>query len=139
MSVPAVVIEVWGKDHWSTFAYIETVCVDNKGVPSKDRMRCNPLIHPGLMGRYARRELVVHNGDYKFPTMLKGRMTLINHDDWSCMNDCEAVGLIEDIGTGTNPVYKLTPMGFEVSKQLRAHKANGGQFAEFNPKLGELA
>jgi hypothetical protein len=31
-----VPIELWGKDHWTTLAYIETRCVDYDGVPNHD-------------------------------------------------------------------------------------------------------
>ena len=139
MSVPSVSVAFWGKDHWSTFAYVETVCVDSKGVPSRDRMRCNPLIHQDKMGKHQNRDLSVHNGEYKYPTRLKGNLMLINHDDWSCMEDCEAIGLVDIMGTGINPVFKMTPLGFDVSHQLRTHKASGGQFGDFEPKIGALA
>lgn len=39
----------WGRDHWSTLAFIETLCVDHHGgLSDKHRrnMRCNPERHP---------------------------------------------------------------------------------------------
>ena len=47
-------IEKWGKDHWSTFAYVETLAVDggNDGIaiPDNCKMRTNEKTHPYLVG-----------------------------------------------------------------------------------------
>lgn len=45
---PAVTPATWGRDHWSTLAYIETRIVDHSGVPSREHMRCDPKRHPLL-------------------------------------------------------------------------------------------
>jgi hypothetical protein len=119
-------IENWGRDHWSTFAYIETRIVDHKDVPQLEHMRCNNQIH-GQLG---------HRGgcSSRYPTKLReGEAT--DHDDWSCLDDAEAAGLLENIGTDLNRVYKLTDKGFSVAGQLRRYKADDGNFATFVPKL----
>lgn len=131
-----VPIEQFGKDHWSLLAYIETVCVDNKGVPDLTRMRCNPQRHPGLVihGTHGHAEWCDTYSTRLFgffDAEDKTRFILPDHDDHDCMNDFEAAGLVENIGTGINPVYKLTVYGLTVSGWLRQHKAQGGGFASF--------
>lgn len=142
----------WGKDHWTTFAYVETCCVDRRGVIDFQRMRCNPILHPGFAlpqhqpkFRCSRCENVSTNDSvncskyhgtltmrsaYPYPTRLK-KGTAPEHDDWDCFYDFEAAKLIEDIGTGINPIARLTALGKQIAAQLRQHKADGKQFAEF--------
>lgn len=45
MNIP---IYDWGRDHWSTFGYIEIRIVDFKGIPDNHHMRCDPKLHPLL-------------------------------------------------------------------------------------------
>ena len=45
-------MDLWGKDHWSVFAYIHDLCVnslDNIGTPDLRRIQCNLGRHPGLV------------------------------------------------------------------------------------------
>ena len=123
--VQHIPMNLWGKDHWSTFAYIECICVDNKGVPSLDRMRCDPDAHPGLTNRGN-----LHN-DKKYPTRLTGGQEVFDHDDWSCVEDMEREELLTWEGTGINPFFVMTKKGMEVAAKLREHKANGGNFSNF--------
>ena len=84
-------IDQWGQDHWSTFAYLETRAVDDRGLIDNRKMRCNPRLH---------REFA-HGGGYtgmlcdgsKYPTRLKDG-EIDRHDDWSCLEDMVAAGLI---------------------------------------------
>ena len=46
---------LWGKDHWSTLAYIETTCVDSTdgiGRPSHARIQTNKDRHPEKRNPY---------------------------------------------------------------------------------------
>ncbi len=124
---PRIPIEKWGSDHWSTFAYIETRCVDHKGVPDVRHMRCDQKLHPQFS------HAGCDNGK-TYPTRYKGG-ELADHDDWSCMDDCELLGLIENRGTGLHRVYKLTALGKLVAGQLRSHKMNDGNWATFTPTI----
>ena len=127
----------WGRDHWSTLAFIETLCVDYGGRLDNQRrrsLRCNPATHPGH--GYSADGEVQWRPEYG--TRLKGyfenkKLQLPCHDDFDCAEDCEVAGLLINLGTGINPVWKLTPRGLELTAKLRAHKANGGSFASFNP------
>ena len=67
-------VSQFGKDHWSTFAYIETRCVDRKGRLEKRNMRCDVDRHPGHVWPYMPRELLA--GTKKYPTILRGGMEL---------------------------------------------------------------
>jgi len=127
MSVP---IEQFGKDHWGTFAYIECLCVDGKGEPDHRRMRTDIDRHPGLTNWHP---MVTPDLSKKYPTRLKGMVELPDHDDWDCAEDLEAAGLVENIGTGINPKYKMTEKGFTIAALLRKHKASGGWFSNFAP------
>ncbi len=123
-------VEQFGRDHWSTLAYIECLCVDNDGVPNRERMRCNPKQHPGLAH---------HSGtgwQKTYSTRLAGHtlekpVQQDGHDDWHCADDLEAAGLIEQIGTGGNPAFAMTDKGNEMAARLRAHKTKGGNFDNF--------
>lgn len=124
----AIPIEDFGRDHWSTFAYIETCVVDCGGRVAKERMRC---IHK-------RHLFFAHRGGdaSAYPTRLRGGRKRNEHDDWDCLDDIEVAGLIENIGTGLNPIFLLTDFGREVAGKLRGHKGQGGTFDEFF--VGEL-
>ncbi len=120
----------FGRDHWSTLAYVETCCVDDRGILDKRRMRCNPTSHPAF----------VHSGGWetRYSTRLKGHsieqaVLRRGHDDWDCVADFETAGLLTNEGTGINPVYALTRLGSSICAALRAHKAGGGSFSTFCP------
>lgn len=120
-----VPMELWGKDHWSTFAYLETVCVDYKGAIDKRRMRCSTRRHPG----WALSSSIL---DTEYPTRLRGKVELSDHDDYDCIEDMEAAGLLKWIGTSTHPgIVTLTNKGKQLAGRLRAHKMNGGMFGNF--------
>jgi hypothetical protein len=117
-------MEEFGKDHWSTFAYVETLVVEGEQ-PRRERMRCDANRHPQFA-----------HGEFKdkFPTRTK-KGEVKNHDDWDCLDDCELVGLVENTGTNLHRVYNLTTLGWSVASQLRQHKASGGNFHSFEPKV----
>lgn len=102
----AVPIEKFGKDHWSTFAYLETCLMD--GVP----------VVPARMRKKKR-------GYY--PTRLAGGAELADHDDYDCLSDCASAGLLE-LKDGK---WALTQHGVRALSDLRAHKRNGGSFSTF--------
>ena len=121
-------IEDFGKDHWSTFGYIETRIVDHDGVPDRVHLRCINKRHP----------FMAHEGGDAslYPTILRGGRERYRHDDWDCLWDLENAGLIDNVGTGVNPVFRLTDKGREIAGRLRGHKGQGGTFGEFF--VGEL-
>ena len=123
----------WAKDHWSTLAYIDTRIVDYGGRIDHAHMRCHLSRHPQFVSIDPRGE--VRDGA-RYPTRLRDG-ELKDHDDWDCVEDLIAAGLLEWNGTGIHPVFALTPRGLTVAQRLREHKAGGGQFGAFRmPELG---
>lgn len=120
-TVTVIPLERFGRDHWSTFAYLETRVVDARGIIDKDRMRTDPDRHPGLIG--PRVMLLVMSSREKYPTRLRDGELLSDHDDWDCMDDLERVGLLVTEGTGIQPLVKLTDEGRRIAAALRAHIA----------------
>jgi hypothetical protein len=118
-------MEEFGKDHWATLAYLETRCVDHGGVLDNRHMRCDSSRHP---------QFAHSNITTKYPTRTKAG-EVKNHDDWDCLDDCELLGLIENNGTNLHRVYRFTPLGHMIAGQLRQHKADGGNFHSFSPKI----
>lgn len=117
------VINNWGKDHWSTLAYIETLATEHDGMakPSPLRMRAK-----------TKRRLpsdAFMCGD-EYPTRLKDGI-LEDHDDWDCLNDMVKNGLLTQVYPTTQTAYHLTSRCKEIANQLREHKSNGGKFKTF--------
>lgn len=123
MSVP---LEQFGRDHWSTFAYVECRAVDNEGTIAKHHMRCDPLRHP---------EHAHINWSEDIPTRLLGGVPLPQHDDWDCIEDLEAANLLTVTGTPRSPLVTLTEFGQHVASQLRAFLASGGSYSTFIPEV----
>lgn len=122
----------WGKDHWSTFAYLETLAVDGgKGgwaIPEKVRMRTNEKRHPHLLGNTGFFSNALNGSSY--PTRLKEE-EVKEHDDWDCVDDMVKEELLEDVGSGLNRAFTFTKLGKEVAGELRKHKMEGKSFSEF--------
>lgn len=135
---PSVPQEQWGKDHWSTLAYLECRAVNNEGTIKNANMRCNarrhrPFANIGPDGRLVQ-------GDY--PTRLANGETKADHDDWDCAFDLADAGYIRL--WWTDPVehvemfgyaqarVEFTGEGLYLAHALRAHKAGGGTMATFH-------
>lgn len=102
----AVPMHRWGKDHWTTFAYVETRWVDHHGMLDHDRMRCDRQRHPAFYSAKRRTTALGSDADgARYPTRLKteapgpdgcwGAAKLAGHDDYDCLNDAIIEGLIE--------------------------------------------
>ena len=127
----------WGKDHWSTLMYLETLAVDHKGLakPVNARMRTNEIRHPHLLGNPGFSSDALNGSGY--PTRLNDG-EVKGHDDWDCVDDAIEERLIEDVGTGLNRVYKFTKLGKKVIAELREFKQEGGQFRDFVKNKDEV-
>lgn len=132
----------WGKDHWSLLGYLYHCSANytaQGGVFTIEhsRMRCHPSkallnANRGIKG------WAPENG-----TRLKGffdtrppdsTRRLDDHDDWDCLDDLEAAGLVEVVSL-INGFVRITQSGLELGHQLYVHKASGGSFASFEPAL----
>jgi hypothetical protein len=133
----------WGKDHWSLLAYVESLVVDapdKVGTVNRQRVRCNPGRHPLLQGtrdgiwqpNYGTR--LAGFFEYAQRTDLTAAETagffLPEHDDWDCLDDLDVANLVETLSLINGKVL-LTPVGSVIAAQLRLHKQQGGQFANF--------
>lgn len=134
-------ISTWGSDHWSTLGYVETRIVDHKGVLDRRHLR----------GHLERRP-------DRHPTRMKGGVELSDHDDYDCIADMLALGILEtksdhdcdedlfnlaqdleiDLGDlaetyiETEKAFVFTSVGQELASALREHKANGKNWASFS-------
>lgn len=128
-----VPIEWFGRDHWSTLAYLETVVVDQGGKIDNRRMRTDSRRHRTLA---ARPHLTAGK---KYPTRLAGGRLLENHDDWDCLQDMEAAGLVTVVlrefrgpfFNSNRVTVGLTERGWKVAAEVREHKGSGGSFSSF--------
>ena len=156
MTGPRISLSRWGRDHWSTLAYLETRAVDQGGVIKNAHMRTSVKRHPLFA---ARGGLGSPTDSGKYPTSYRdGEMP--EHDDWDCLNDMVEAGLLSvkpanpelwEIPVGSRgPIkyrrsiptkelkvtVKLTELGQRVAGELRAYKQEkGSRFAEFVPSF----
>lgn len=126
---PVATLENFGRDHWTTFLYIETRCVDHGGVPNRVHMRCDRRRHP-LFAHMVPADGMRESG---YPTRLRDGAELHDHDDWDCVADLMAEGLLENFGLSMDPVYRLTQDGIRVASLLRVYKSTKGTLDGFSP------
>ena len=134
----------WGKDHWSTLAYIDTVITDYVYFPiiKNDRMRTtkNNLIILHNNGIY-KKEKFIRDGSYiksevevkEYPTRLNDGTEIKDHDDFSCIVDFAKEGLLnkDEKHITVDSKIKLSKLGRDVINKLREHKSKGKNFADF--------
>jgi hypothetical protein len=124
-------MERWGHDHWSVLGYLETRIVDNHGVIRNQQMRCNTRLHRAFAHSV---DGAVH------PTRLREGV-VETHDDWSCLEDMVAAGLVVAEFRQQNNYFfgssearvRFTSLGQDIALQLRAHKQNAGDWSDFVP------
>ena len=137
-----VQIERWGKDHWSTLAYIESICVDSmNGVGRVGRCKVQTNIdrHP----EYAHMSVTPVGSQLdgaKFGIRLADS-TLPGpaYDEWDCIEDFENNFLVVDVGFTSEPAYRMTRLGNLVAGKVRAHWAcSGGNYADIRVTPAEI-
>jgi hypothetical protein len=115
---------------------LETVIVDHRGIFS-DRlrmsMRTNPETHPAY--GYWLHEQPRWRPEWGTRMFYSSVGTTIVrddlHDDWDCLEDMEAAGLLVNNGSGMNPVLQLTDRGVRVHGLARTHRADGKRLVDF--------
>lgn len=141
--------QYFGKDHWSLLGYIGSRQKSHPANGKKDvaaldkqHLRCNPHRHPlhaineirgggGWRDRYGTRLRGYWRKDKPGETNEEWRIQ--EHDDWDCLNDLEAAGLIT-VWSEANAFVQINPgLGLRVYLQLHEHKTKGGNFADFVP------
>src|SRR5260221_2484796 len=83
----------FSRDHWSTLVFVETRCVDYKGILDKDKMRCNVNRHAASAGPHQQQSFLMKS-EPKNGTRLSTGVVLPDHDDWDCLIDLAKAGLI---------------------------------------------
>jgi hypothetical protein len=93
-SIPPVEPARFGKDHWGALAYVEARTVDHSGTIAHAHMRCHAKRHPVMLT--AKGGFLAATGDgSRYPTILADGGTLADHDDYDCLDDLVAAGLLE--------------------------------------------
>jgi hypothetical protein len=125
--------ELWGQDHWSTLAYIETKLVEGPYPVQFDaRMRQNRRNYRVLerpnKGLLSGVPMSPEHG-----SRLADGTYLPWHDDWCCVQDMLAAGLFAPGYFEVGFPLKLSTRGYAATAALRKHKAEGGKFTNAGP------
>lgn len=117
--------EFWGRDHWSTFAYalccVRKARLNDKreegfdGWVKRPQMRANPARHRALQWKPSWRP-ESEDTKPKYPTRLKAGIQVLWHDDWDCLRDLEAYGLLK-VQANSGHV-EITEAGVDVAAQM---------------------
>ncbi len=150
-----VPLEHFGEDHWSQIGYMDSVIVECAGfqVGYDPRMRQGRR-HTRVMSEQCRRPKRPTNPamgmvmEDRYSTRLKSGDQVSGHDDWHCVQDMIAAGLmgiinpevsggVESDADKMEPgvILTFTKQGWDVAHQLRQHKANGGRWRNFEYQL----
>lgn len=141
----------FGKDHWSTLAYADTIIPDHRGfqVGFDCRMRQGRAHFRVMQRDCPKPRRTNHAGmnsamamDNRYSTILKdGTVAFEGHDDWHCVRDLVAAGLmgikrtglivplVEDVEPGVD--LFLTALGEKFVTAMKRHKADGGSFGSW--------
>lgn len=140
-------VNAWGKDHWSTLAYVDHIMTECAGfqVGQDGRMRSNRR-HYRVMAEAPRprRPSHPHVGVVMAPehgSRLKDGTVVANHDDWCCLQDMAQEGVFTDGPDAVQPGATLhfSAKGKALADGLREHKQQGGKFATYEPSKDVLA
>lgn len=136
----------WGRDHWSTLAYIDSRMTDFgepylMGIDPKMRTKRRHLrvfaeanaFNSAKARTYyrTRGQTTIGQDD---GSRLRDNTIVRNHDDFDCIQDFAAAGLLtvtpDKIEPGT--AISFSDKGREVMGALRLHKQAGGQWIDFS-------
>lgn len=117
---PITPIEKFGKSHWSLLLFMETLVVDSGG-----RLKYGePRLSQAVLGSDLWRD--------NYNTQLNDGTYLEFHDDWDCLMDLTAAGLLSEPRNWSGAhVYALTDFGWLVAGQLRRWKAESKGIAAY--------
>lgn len=121
----------FGKDHWSTLAFLETQIVEKIFPIDLRRMRVNDSKRAFRNGASIQ-QLGICKWQNSWSTKLKDGTVILGHDDIDVLDDLEDVGYIKNNGTHINIYPLLTDKGRKVCESIRKHKGDGGFFSNFN-------
>lgn len=131
---------LFGRDHWSTLAYVESVMTDCAGfqLGNDPRMRANRRNYR-VMNECARPKRAKNLSVTNHPMMpddgsrLNNGQVVRGHDDWNCVEDFAALGFfdVDAASLDAGVTLKFSALGKTVAAALRQHKQDGGQFEQF--------
>ncbi len=104
-----------GRDHASTLLYLQTVEASHNGVVKNHNN-----------GEHLRWKLRKYPFAWESPddgTRLWDGSVIGNHDDYDCLEDLEAIGLLVNVGTGFQPVVHLTKRGYDACSAMIAERS----------------
>lgn len=130
----------FGKDHWSTLAFLETQIVDRTLPIDLRRMRVNDSkrgFSNGNMNIFPS-DKSIHKWIDEWSTELKDGSLSSGHDDIDVVDDLEKFGYLNNNGTHINIIPKLTEKGLKVCNAIRKHKGEGGSFATFDLNMAGI-
>jgi len=145
-----VPLELFGKDHWSTLAYAETVMVDCGGFqigldPRMRQCRRHYRVMHDFCKNPKRLSSAPNHGcmwNDNYSTTLNDGSKVIGHDDWHCIQDLAEAGMFSVEGKviaaadcEPGETLLLSELGREYVGRLRDHKSQGGTFSNFRPAL----
>lgn len=145
-AIRTVSVDKFGKDHWALLGYIETCCVEpRENKVNHDNMRTNPNrnlelgFHKSRLGTEMKWKDEYSTRLRTFPWKStskteKAKHRVAGHDDWDCLKDLERAGLARLISY-VNGFVQITDAGLAIAAEMRAHKAKGGYFSNFTPKM----
>jgi hypothetical protein len=132
---------LFGRDHWTTLAYIESVMADCGGfqLGLDPRMRSNRR-NFRVMSEVSRPKRAKNTSVAARPmspddgSRLKDGQLVRGHDDWNCVDDFAAVGFFDcgPVALGAGKTLRFSALGKAVAARLRQHKQEGGQFEHFD-------
>lgn len=126
----------FGKDHWSTLAFLETQIVDKNFPIDLKRLRVNDTKRAFSNGASFHEKISMWSNDYS--TKLKDGSRESGHDDIDVIDELEEKGYIKNNGTHINIYPLLTDKGWKVCNAIREHKGNGGSFSTFDLSMAGI-
>jgi hypothetical protein len=132
----------WGRDHWTTLAYIETVMTDLAGfqVGADPRMKSNRRNFRVMSQQCAKPKRASNQGcamalvmEPQHATKLNDGQQIPNHDDWACVQDMAAEGLFVQAPHEVEPrvILQFSEKGNKIANALREFRRGGGKMADF--------
>ena len=138
----------WSKDHWSLLVTLANVHrstnVPELPVMDYDRMRINPANHFVHLDRsdgpeayeawdQTKGTMLRRPGpDTKEPRPGEADGQISYHDDFDCVEELEAEGLLDIVSTAAG-TYEMTVEGLALAKRVEAHVSAGIPIVEFEP------
>lgn len=115
---------LFGVYHWMMLLRVEGWVVMNNGEIEAERMRTNFNRRPPAP-KGKQWDKLIHSTRTNKGTLID------DHDDWDCLNDLVALGLVNIDIWKNKKIVSLTETGFQVYVRLRRYRQNGEDLNKF--------